>query len=116
MKKLYVLIATAFLGMMTAWGYAYADGGQAAQALESKAPGLSSAVQKHRQAMENPVDINTADAQALTAVRGITPKRAAAIVEYRKKHGNFKSVDQLAKVPGFNPRLVKRVHDRVTVG
>lgn len=116
MKKLYVLVATVFLGMMSAWGYAYADGSPVAQTAENKAPELTSAVQKHRHAVENPVNINTADAQALAAVHGISPKHAAAIVEYRKKHGNFKSVDQLSKVPGFNAHLVKRVHDRVTVG
>lgn len=50
------------------------------------------------------VDINTASQKELEAVKGIGPAKAKAIVDYRKKNGNFKSLDDLKSVPGFGPQ------------
>lgn len=64
-----------------------------------------------------PVDINTADAQALDkALKGVGPKTAAAIVAYRGKHGPFKSVDDLVKVKGIGPALLEKNRANMTVG
>lgn len=53
------------------------------------------------------VNINTADAAALsTNLKGIGPKKAKAIVQYRKKHGKFKSADDLLNVPGIGPKTL----------
>ena len=62
-----------------------------------------------------PVNINTADATALAAVKGISKKQAAAIVDYRTKNGDFKSVDDLKNVKGFGPKTMKRIASKVTV-
>jgi competence protein ComEA len=45
------------------------------------------------------LDLNTASAIHLTAVKGIGPGRAEAIVRYRSKNGPFTSVDELSRVP-----------------
>ena len=48
------------------------------------------------------VNINTADARTIDRVMvGVGPSKAEAIVAYRKEHGPFKSVDQLASVKGI---------------
>lgn len=47
------------------------------------------------------VNINTATAKELMKVKGMTAAKAKAIVAYRKKHGNFKSMNQLSNVRGF---------------
>ncbi len=53
-------------------------------------------------AMADVVNINKADAAALQAnLDGIGPVKAKAIVKYRKKHGSFKSVNDLGNVPGI---------------
>ncbi|MFA5628385.1 MAG: helix-hairpin-helix domain-containing protein [Thiohalomonadaceae bacterium] len=55
-----------------------------------------------------PVDINTADAIVLAeSIKGVGEKRAAAIVEYRKQNGPFKSVDDLTKVPGIGAKVLE---------
>jgi competence protein ComEA len=55
------------------------------------------------------VNINSADAATLaTELKGIGPSKAAAIVEYRQKHGQFRSVDELAQVKGVNQKLIDR--------
>lgn len=52
------------------------------------------------------LDINTATAKQLMKIKGINSARAHAIVKYRAKHGNFKSLDELREVKGF-----KKLHD-----
>jgi len=41
------------------------------------------------------VDLNTASQSELETVKGIGPTKSQAIIDYRKKNGNFKSVDDL---------------------
>jgi len=56
-----------------------------------------------------PVDINTADVATLAAnIKGVGAKKAEAIVLYRKKHGPFKSVDDLKKIKGIGPKLIEK--------
>lgn len=60
------------------------------------------------------VDINTADAAVLeTALVGIGPAKAAAIVEYRKTNGPFKSAEELAMVKGIGLRTVEQNRERI---
>lgn len=64
-----------------------------------------------------PIDINTADSAALAqAINGVGPKRAEAIVAYRKEHGPFKTVEELAKVPGIGAKLVEQNKQNISVG
>ena len=61
------------------------------------------------------VNINTATKEELTTLKGVGDKRAQEIIDYRKKNGNFKSVDELEKVPGIGPGLMKQIRSNVTV-
>ncbi len=63
----------------------------------------------------SPIDINTANAQTLAALDGIGPQKAQAIVEYRQKHGPFKSVDELLKVKGIGEKTLAANRDKVTL-
>ncbi len=62
------------------------------------------------------VDLNNASQAELETVKGIGPAKAKAIIEYRKKNGNFKSTDDLDKVPGFGKKTVDSVKKEITVG
>ena len=58
-------------------------------------------------ALAGPVNINTADAGTIAAeLDGIGLAKAKAIVEYRKKHGPFRSADDLSLVKGIGERTV----------
>ncbi|MBD9435285.1 helix-hairpin-helix domain-containing protein [Pseudoxanthomonas sp. PXM03] len=60
------------------------------------------------------VNINTADAAALDRVlTGVGPAKAAAIVEYRKANGPFKSAEELAMVKGIGLSTVEQNRDRI---
>ena len=64
-----------------------------------------------------PVNVNTADAATLSKeLKGVGPKKAAAIVEYRSKHGPFKTADQLTQVEGIGKKLVDMNRNLITVG
>lgn len=62
------------------------------------------------------IDLNTATSDQLQSINGIGPKKAQAIIEYRKKNGQFKSVDDLDKVPGFGKATVTKMKKDITVG
>ena len=63
------------------------------------------------------VDINAADAAQLEkSLVGIGPSKAAAIVDYRKANGLFKSADELALVKGIGLKTVERNRDLIAVG
>ena len=47
------------------------------------------------------VNLNTATKDDLDGVKGIGPVKAQSIIDYRKKNGPFKSVDELENVKGF---------------
>ncbi len=55
-----------------------------------------------------PVDINSADAEALdAALQGVGPKKAEAIVADRNKNGSFKTLDDLTRVKGISAKIVE---------
>lgn len=55
------------------------------------------------------VDINNADAQTLEEnLEGIGAVKAKAIIDYRRKHGNFKTLDDLTQVPGIGEATVEK--------
>jgi competence protein ComEA len=61
-----------------------------------------------------PVNINTADAATIAReLTGIGLKRAQAIVDYRQKHGPFKSADELALVKGIGPAVIGKNRESI---
>lgn len=59
-------------------------------------------------AFAGPVNVNTADAETISAeLKGVGLAKAQAIVEYRKKHGPFRSADDLSLVKGIGERTVE---------
>ena len=60
------------------------------------------------------IDLNTATISELTKIKGIGPKKAKAIIEYRKKH-KFNSVNDLLKIKGIGPKLLNKIKNEVSV-
>ncbi len=55
-----------------------------------------------------PVNINTADAETISkALNGVGPKKAEAIIQYRKEHGDFKTLKDLENVSGIGEKTIK---------
>ncbi len=63
-----------------------------------------------------PVNINTADAEALAAaINGVGIKKARDIVSFRQKNGPFESVDELTQVSGVGTQTVEKSRAKLTV-
>ena len=58
------------------------------------------------------VNVNKASAKDFEASLGFSSKEAEAIVSYRGAKGNFKSIEDLVKVPGIDVKKVQARRDR----
>ncbi len=63
-----------------------------------------------------PVDVNTADADALQTLPGIGPALAERIIAYRTEHGPFRRVEDLLEVKGIGEATLEKFRQEVTVG
>ncbi len=55
------------------------------------------------------VNINKATTKELEELPGIGAAKAEAIVNYRKEHGNFKTIEELTDVKGIGPKLLVKI-------
>ena len=57
----------------------------------------------------NSVNINTAEAEVIAElITGVGPQKAQAIVNYREKFGEFKSIEDLRSVKGIGPGILEK--------
>jgi competence protein ComEA len=61
------------------------------------------------------LDINTATLDQLDALPGIGKTRAQAILDYRKEHGAFISMEELQNVPGITADVFSKIKDLIKV-
>lgn len=73
------------------------------------------AQQKQRKQANQLININTASIAQLTQLPNIGVKKAQAIVDYRRQHGAFMSVDDLVQVKGIGKKTVAKFHRRLTI-
>lgn len=68
-------------------------------------------------ALAAPVNVNTADAQAIAvALNGVGAQKAEAIVAYREAHGPFTSPDDLMQVKGVGQAIVDKNRSDILTG
>lgn len=61
------------------------------------------------------VNINTATEEELCTLPGIGASRAADIVRYREKNGNFQTPEDIMKVSGIKQNAYDKLCDKITV-
>lgn len=61
------------------------------------------------------INLNTADASELDALPKVGPVLAQRIVDWRKEHGAFKTVEELDAVDGVGPKMLEALLPLVTV-
>lgn len=61
------------------------------------------------------ININTADVEQLTGIKGVGENIAERIVTYREENGPFRSVEDLAKVKGIGPKMMNSIRNFISV-
>ncbi len=64
-------------------------------------------------AAAQPVSLNTATVEQLDELDGIGPSTAQKILDWRKDHGGFGSVDDLKQVSGIGPKRFEVLKEKV---
>jgi competence protein ComEA len=64
-------------------------------------------------AQSAPVSLNTATADQLDELEGVGPVTAAKILDWRKEHGGFSSIDDLKQISGIGPKRFAALKDKV---
>lgn len=62
-----------------------------------------------------PININTADVDALQVLPGIGPKTAQAIVDYRGANGPFETIEDVVQVKGIGEATLESLRPLITV-
>ena len=75
----------------------------------------SRGVGKKKVKLSGAVNINTANAAQLDALPGIGPVMAERIIAYRQKNGNFKSIEELRKVPGMGASKFAQLQSQIKI-
>jgi len=60
-----------------------------------------------------PVSLNTATAEQLDTLDGVGPATASKILDYRRQHGGFRSIDDLGEIPGIGPKRLAALRGKV---
>lgn len=61
------------------------------------------------------VNVNRASSAQLQTLNGIGPTKAQEIINYRKSHGGFKTVDELVNVKGIGPKTLLKMKSQVAI-
>lgn len=83
----------------------------AADTTAAKAPADKVEAVAHQES----ININTADVQELTKLKGVGEKKAEAIVAWRKENGNFKTVEQLLEVKGIGEATLAANRENIRI-
>ncbi|MFW6081411.1 MAG: ComEA family DNA-binding protein [Desulfosalsimonas sp.] len=60
------------------------------------------------------ININTAEEEQLTELKGIGPVTAARIIDFRDDNGSFSDAEDLLEVKGIGPETVADIQDRIS--
>jgi competence protein ComEA len=64
-------------------------------------------------ATQAPISLNTATPEQLDQLDGVGPATAQKILEWRKEHGGFRSVDDLKQISGIGPKRFEALKDKL---
>ena len=77
---------------------------------------LSLQVQANQKASEKKININTASLAEFQKLPRIGEKVAQRIIDFRKKNGKFKKIEEIMKVKGIGEKTFKKIKDLISVG
>lgn len=124
MKKIIVSISCLVMANILAWGGglhlpSYVNNANANEAVSPPAPPSSGSgtktfyqvntKKKNKKLLEEKVNLNKADVATLRRIPNITKESARQIVDYRKKNGPYKRVEDLLVLPAIGEKTIKNI-------
>lgn len=86
------------------------------EALRAEEEGMLSRGGREQTGAESSLlNINTATKEQLMTLPGIGEAKASAIILYREEHGEFKTTEDIMKVPGIKQSAFDKIKDSITV-
>ncbi len=67
------------------------------------------------QDLHSRIDVNRAGVKALSKIKSIGKKLAEKIVEFREKHGPFKTLEDMLQVKGLGKKKLAKIRDKIAV-
>lgn len=105
MKGIKIVFATLML--------AFAGLSQAVEVTPVKPQGA--ATEQAAASASDRINLNTADASQLQELKGVGPKTAESIIQWRDANGPFTSVDQLLAIKGIGEKTLAKMQSQLTV-
>ena len=68
-----------------------------------------------QESLSEKVNINTADKERLTSLKGIGESKAEAIISYREANGPFGDITDIMKVDGIGQKTFENIKDIICV-
>ncbi len=68
-----------------------------------------------QESLSEKVNINTADKERLTSLKGIGESKAEAIISYREANGPFSDITELMNVDGIGQKTFENIKDMICV-
>lgn len=101
MKRLSAVVIAAFLMVTSSFVLA--------------AEKVSSDQSQNAAQVQQTININTADLETLTQLKGVGAKKAEAIIAWRDANGGFKSVDQLLEIKGIGESILESNREKIQI-
>lgn len=109
-KEMMTLLVVVFAVLFAVVSIQPALAGSKSTAVEKTAPAKEIKAKKAQK-----ININTADEATLSSLKGIGPKLAQNIIDYRSKNGMFKNIAELKNVKGIGEKLYSQLAPMLTV-
>ncbi|MCG8393958.1 MAG: helix-hairpin-helix domain-containing protein [Pseudomonadales bacterium] len=78
-------------------------------------PVKDAATQATAEQVSDRINLNTASVSELQELKGVGPKTAESIVQWRDNQGPFTSVDQLLAIKGIGEKTLAGMRDQIIV-
>lgn len=66
--------------------------------------------------MSDRIDVNAASGDELSEILEVDGEVADRIIEYRARHGGFRSLDELRGIPGIEGDVLDHLGERLIIG